>query len=106
MEVDCISVKARLDAGEEFLFLDCREKREFDHVRIEGTVLIPMNEIPQRVDEISAWKEKDVIVHCHHGGRSLSVVRWLRSNGFAAAFSMAGGIDQWATEIDDSLKRY
>jgi rhodanese-related sulfurtransferase len=45
-------------------------------------------------------------VHCHHGGRSLRVVRWLREQGFSRAQSMAGGIDQWAVDIDPSLPRY
>ncbi|MCA9048917.1 MAG: rhodanese [Planctomycetaceae bacterium] len=106
MEVDCVAVKARMDAGDEFLFLDCREQREFDHVRIEGTVLVPMNELPQRAAELGAWKDKDIIVHCHHGMRSLRVAEWLRNNGFPAAFSMAGGIDEWALTIDPSLRRY
>lgn len=106
MEIDCQTVKTRLDAGDDFLFIDCREQKEFDLVRIEGAKLIPMGEIPARVDELEGYKDRDVIIHCHHGGRSLNVANWLKQNGFTNPLSMAGGIDVWAQEIDTSLPRY
>ena len=59
-----------------------------------------------RVGELESFKSKEVVVHCHHGGRSLKVANWLRQQGFSKAQSMAGGIDEWAAEIDKSLTRY
>ena len=106
MEVDCQTVKAKLDAGEDFVFIDCREQKEYDLVRIEGAQLIPMSEIPTRVGELEAHKDSEIIIHCHHGGRSLNVARWLKNNGFSNPLSMAGGIDVWAQEIDTTLPRY
>ena len=106
MEIDCQTVKSRLDAGEEFLFIDCREQKEYDLVCIDGAKLIPMSEIPERVGELEEHKDSDVIIHCHHGGRSLNVANWLKQNGFKNPLSMAGGIDVWAQEIDTSLPRY
>ena len=106
MEIDCQSVKAKLDAGDDFLFVDCREQQEYDHVRIEGATLIPMSEIPNRLAELESHKDGDIVIHCHHGGRSLNVANWLKRNGFANPLSMAGGIDVWAQEIDTSLVRY
>ena len=106
MEVDCKTVKAKLDAGEDFVFIDCREQNEYDLVKIEGTILIPMGEIPERISELQQHKDSEVIVHCHHGGRSLSVANWLKSQGFQSALSMAGGIDVWAQQIAPSLPRY
>ena len=106
MEIDCQTVKQRLDAGEEFLFIDCREQKEYDLVRIEGANLIPMSEFPDRVAELEEHRNSDIIIHCHHGGRSLNVANWLKQNGFANPLSMAGGIDVWAQEIDTSLPRY
>lgn len=106
MEIDCQSVKQKLDSGDEFLFVDCRNQNEYDHVKINGTTLIPMGEFVERLGELDGWQQKEVIVHCHHGGRSLNVVQYLRQQGFSHAVSMAGGIDVWAQEIDPSLARY
>jgi len=106
MEITCADTKAKLDAGDNFLFLDCREQNEFDQVNIAGTTLLPMSETAARVGELDEHKNSEVIVHCHHGGRSLRVAQFLREQGFAKTQSMAGGIDQWAIEIDTNLDRY
>lgn len=106
LEVDCQTVKKKLDAGESFLFLDCREKDEYATAKIAGTTLIPMSEIVDRVGELDAYKDTEIIVHCHHGGRSMRVTNWLRQQGFPKATNMAGGIDQWAMSIDPTVPRY
>lgn len=106
MEVDCSTVKAKLDAGDDFVFIDCREQQEYEHVHIEGATLIPMSQFADRVKELEQHKHAEIIIHCHHGGRSLNVARWLRQQGFSNALSMSGGIDVWAQEIDTSLSRY
>ncbi|MFN0052815.1 MAG: rhodanese-like domain-containing protein [Planctomycetales bacterium] len=105
-EIDCRSVKAMLDAHREFLFLDCREADEHQAVSIPGTQLLPMTELMARVEELEPHRSGLIVVHCHHGGRSLRVTNWLRQQGFAQVQSMAGGIDEWAAEIDPSLPRY
>lgn len=106
LEVDCQTVKQKLDQGEEFLFLDCREHTEYEQVCIEGTKLLPMSEIQDRVEELDEHKNGEIVVHCHHGGRSLQVAMWLKNQGFADPKSLAGGIDLWAQEIDPTLPRY
>lgn len=106
LEMDCRAVKARLDAGESFLFLDCREPDEFAIAKIAGTVLIPMSQLPDRMNELETWRNQSIVVHCHHGGRSLRVTNWLRQQGFAAVTNMSGGIDEWSQQIDPSVPRY
>ena len=106
MEVDCRSVHARQTSGDEFLFLDCREQDEYDRVRIEGSVLLPMSQIAQRASELNDHRDSDIIIHCHHGGRSMQVAMWLRQQGFSKAQSMAGGIDAWAQQVDPTMARY
>ncbi len=90
----------------EFLLLDCREPDEHKTCRIEGAMLMPMRSIPERLKELEAWKEQPLVVHCHHGGRSLQVVQFLRENGFPQARNMTGGIDVWSQEVDESVPRY
>jgi rhodanese-related sulfurtransferase len=106
IEIECRDVKAMLDRGEDFLFIDCRQADEWEIVRIAGTQLLPMHEIAQRAGELEPHREKPIVVHCHHGGRSLRVVHWLRQQGFDRARNLSGGIDRWATDIDASLPRY
>jgi rhodanese-related sulfurtransferase len=105
IEIDCRSTAAELPGGT-VLLLDCREPEEYATAKIAAARLIPMSELPQRLGELELHRQSRVIVHCHHGGRSLRVARWLREQGFPQAQSMAGGIDEWSREIDPSVPRY
>ena len=104
LEISCENVKAKLDAGDDFLLVDCREADEFATARIDAALLLPMSEIQSRVGELP--DDRPIVVHCHHGGRSLRVVQWLRQRGFAGAQSMSGGIDAWSQRIDPAVPRY
>jgi rhodanese-related sulfurtransferase len=111
IEIDVTSVKSLLDnsrhqKGEPVLVLDCREPREVATAQIVGTVHIPMREIPARLGELGDDKSRRIIVHCHHGGRSLRVTQFLRQQGFDQAQNMSGGIDAWSLEIDPAVPRY
>ena len=88
------------------ILLDCREPDEYQTAKIERSTLIPMSEIQQRVDEVSELAKQRIVVHCHHGGRSLRVTQWLRGQGFADVQNMTGGIDAWSQQIDDGVPRY
>jgi adenylyltransferase/sulfurtransferase len=105
-EIDCKSVKAKFDAKADVLLVDCREGDEYQKVHIDKSKLVPMSVIQDRVGELAAYKKKEIVVYCHHGGRSLRVAQWLRGQGFTDVKSMAGGIDQWSIEIDPKLPRY
>lgn len=88
------------------LLLDCRTPEEHATAHIVGAVLIPMQELPARLAEVEAWRDAPLVVHCHHGMRSLRVAQWLREQGFPRAQSMAGGIDAWSETIDPAVPRY
>ncbi len=88
------------------LLLDCRTPEEHATARIEGAMLLPMQEIAARVGELEAWRGRTIVVHCHHGVRSLRVTQWLRERGFASATSLRGGINAWSAEIDPSVPVY
>jgi rhodanese-related sulfurtransferase len=106
IDIDVRSVQQMLDQGEEFVLLDCREPSEVATARIAGSLHIPMRDIPARLAEIEAHKAGRVVVHCHHGGRSMRVTNFLRQQGFQQAQNMAGGIDAWSQEIDPAVPRY
>ncbi len=92
--------------GEPLLLLDCREPEEFAITSITGSVLMPMQLVPERLAELHSGLSRRIIVHCHHGVRSLQVARFLRGKGFEFAQSMAGGIEAWSREIDPFVVRY
>ena len=94
------------NSGEPIFLLDCRESDEYELVRIASATLLPMSEIANRIGEIDDRHNTEIVVYCHHGVRSLRVADWLRNRGFAHVKSLAGGIDQWASEIEPALSRY
>ncbi len=106
LEIDCGSVRQLLDANEDVLLLDCREEDEYAVAKIAQAQLLPMSQIMDRAAELDPHQNRRVIVHCHHGGRSLQVTQWLRQKGFAQAQNMTGGIDRWSQEIDPTIPRY
>jgi rhodanese-related sulfurtransferase len=106
IEISVQDVKRLRESGEDFLFIDCRDAAERTICAIEGTRLIPMAELPDRLAELTASKDRRVVVHCHHGGRSLRAASFLRQQGVGRAQSMSGGIDQWALEIEPGMPRY
>lgn len=103
-EISPQELKRKIDQDESFLLLDVREQNEYDIVHLEGARLIPLNTIPHNLDQLPS--DKEIIVYCHHGQRSLYVTAYLHQNGYTDAKNLKGGIDQWATDIDPSLRRY
>ncbi|MCA9079107.1 MAG: rhodanese, partial [Planctomycetaceae bacterium] len=73
---------------------------------IAGSTLIPMGELQERVGELQPYRDKQIVVHCHHGGRSLRVTHWLRSQGFDQTQNLTGGIDAWSQTVDPAVPRY
>ena len=106
LEIDPRTVKQKLDSGERLVLLDCRERDEYEIVRIAGAELWPMSEISDQLPNLAQQRNEQLIVYCHHGTRSMQVTAWLRQQGFANVTSLAGGIDRWAMEVDRALPRY
>ena len=84
--------------------LDVREPMEHAHVKIEGSTLVPLNDLPRRLAELDP--ARPLVAYCHHGVRSRHAAMWLRAQGFTHVQSLAGGIDAWSARVDPSLPRY
>lgn len=107
LEISVTDAAAALQAVEPRpLLLDCRTPEEHATAQIAGALLIPMQEIANRVGDLSAYQGAAIIVHCHHGMRSLRVAQRLREQGFSRAQSMRGGIDAWSDEVDKTVPKY
>ena len=105
IEIDVKTVQSELEAGN-IVLIDCREISECETAKIEGSVLMPMSCWMENTERLKQYVGKRIVVHCHHGGRSLRVTKWLRENGFPDAQNMIGGIDQWSEEVDINVPRY
>lgn len=105
IETDPQTVQQWLE-GKEVVLVDCREQDEYDTAKIEGAVLMPMSDWNESAEKLSGLEGQKLVVHCHHGVRSLRVVHWLRQNGFPDAISMRGGIDAWSREVDPNVPTY
>lgn len=107
LEIAPREVKRLIEAGEKIHLIDVREPFEYQLARIDGSELIPMNTVPVVLQNLDAKAgEATLIVFCHHGMRSLTVVNWLRQQGVDACQSMSGGIHQWSCEIDPAVPAY
>jgi len=102
-EISPTELQQRLTEENPPILIDVREDVEAAICAIEGSILIPMNTLPQRLQEIP--RDRPVALYCHHGMRSMMAGQWLAQNGFDA-LSLAGGIDRWAEEIEPGMARY
>ena len=97
-DISVIELKRRMDAGEALNVLDVRETFEFDEFNINGK-LIPLGELPGRLDDIADWKHQEIIVHCRSGKRSATAQQFMLQNGFSNVRNLIGGILDWQAEF-------
>ncbi|MEQ1637577.1 MAG: rhodanese-like domain-containing protein [Methylococcales bacterium] len=98
------ALQAMLAQSEPLVLLDVREPREFDYAQITGSILIPLQQLPQRLNELDSTKAIAVI--CHHGMRSQQAAEYLVHTGFNQVLNVKGGIDAWSLDCDAGVPRY
>ena len=76
----------------------------YDICRLPGSVLIPLGQLGQRMDELNS--DDEIVVHCKLGGRSAKAVEQMQKAGFSNVKNLTGGIDRWSQEVDPSVPRY
>lgn len=96
----------KIKQNDRFCLLDIRESNEVELCMIDNAMHIPMHLIPLYLDKIP--DDKDIVIYCHHGVRSLQVANYLIDNGFDAdnIYNLHGGIDAWALMVDNQMARY
>jgi adenylyltransferase/sulfurtransferase len=90
----------------EIYLVDVRQEWEHELVRLADDVLVPLDQLGERFDEIQPPPGALVVTYCHHGVRSINAAVMLERLGHAGVASLAGGIDAWSQLIDPSLPRY
>ena len=109
-QISPAELKARLDRaadeGEPIspLLLDVREPREFDYCKIEGSVLIPLGQLPSRAGELP--DDRDIVAICHHGARSFQAAAFLQQSRGLDVINLQGGVAAWADQVEPTMKRY
>jgi rhodanese-related sulfurtransferase len=99
-------LKEKKENREPFFLLDVRETFEYYISKIDGSTVIPVEELLSRLDELEDKKDQEIIVMCRTGIRSAQAQKMLLNNGFKNVKNLKGGINEWAREIDNSLPLY
>ena len=103
-EISAEELKKLVDEKRPVKIVDVREPHEWDICNIPGAKLIPLSEFVGRIGEMDSADE--IVLHCHHGVRSMKALELLRTAGFKKLKSLRGGIDDWADKIDPAMPRY
>ena len=94
MDITIEELKERLDKGEVLNLIDVREEYEFDEFNI-GAQLIPLGELPDRLEEIEALKDQEILIHCRSGARSGRAAAYLTAEGYTNVRNVLGGMMAW-----------
>ena len=84
--------------------LDVREPWEYETCHIPEVVLMPMQSVPARLQELEP--DAQIVCICHHGGRSMQVASFLERNGFTQLLNLTGGVHAWAQQVDNAMPTY
>ncbi|MGD0437017.1 MAG: molybdopterin-synthase adenylyltransferase MoeB [Bryobacteraceae bacterium] len=103
-DIDPVEVKAKIDRGDKFVLIDVREPHEYQICKIPYAKLIPLGDLPKRVNELDSADE--IVAHCKSGMRSAKAVDFLKQAGFRKVRNMKGGILAWSDKVDPSVPKY
>lgn len=92
--------------GAQLRVIDVRDPDEYALCRLPGAELMPLPVLPSQAAQKLADQSAPLLLYCHHGMRSARAAALLRELGYAGAISLAGGIEQWAVEVDPTMARY
>jgi sulfur-carrier protein adenylyltransferase/sulfurtransferase len=106
IEISVADYAALRDTGAAHLLLDVREGFELGICQIDGNTHIPLGQLPARLGELAAWKDRTVITQCKSGRRSMKALEILQKHGFTNVRNLAGGILAWGEEIDPAIAPY
>jgi adenylyltransferase/sulfurtransferase len=104
LEISARELAQKRERGDDFMLIDVREPQEFEIARIPGSILIPLNSLPERMSELDSSRE--IVLQCHVGQRSMRALEMLHRSGFRKLKNLRGGIEAWSREVDPSVPRY
>jgi len=99
-------LKAKMDAGEDFLLVDVREPAEYEIVQVPGSVLIPKGEILNGSALAGLPQDRQIVLYCKSGVRSAEALAALKAAGLTNSVHVQGGVLAWQAQVDPSLPTY
>lgn len=107
-EITVQEFKQKIDNSEDVFLLDVREPFEQYQSKLdyEHSALIPVGQLADRLNELEAHKNKEIVCMCRSGSRSANACELLEKKGFKNVKNLKGGINEWAKKIDSSLPVY
>ncbi|MEO8216247.1 MAG: rhodanese-like domain-containing protein [Acidobacteriota bacterium] len=103
LEIEVDQLQALLASEAPPLVVDVREPWEQDICRLEPSELVPLDQITRKMTAFP--REREIVLYCHHGIRSLQAAEFLRRNGFRVC-SLRGGIAEWSRRVDPEMPTY
>ena len=101
-----LELRPFLEKNPDALVVDVREAWEHELVNIPGARLIPLKTLPEKAADELPRHEQPVVLHCHHGMRSLRACEFLETQGYTRLYNLSGGIARYAAEVDPALPQY
>ena len=98
-DITTLELKERIDAGEKLNLFDVREVHEYEVFNI-GATLIPLGELPGRINELKHLENEEVIIHCRSGARSGQAKMFLEDAGFTNVRNVLGGMLDWQARFE------
>src|SRR5213083_3010453 len=104
LQISVEALKEKIDRGQPVVLVDVREPMEWEIAHLDRAILIPVAQVPARVNELST--ADDIVVYCKTGVRSGRITNFLRDLGFRKVKNLVGGIDEWAEKVEPEMPRY
>lgn len=94
-EISADELRAKLDSGTDVFILDVRQPEELAEGAVPNSTMIPLGELEDRIGELDAYKDSEIVVYCRSGARSANACMFLQMLGFTNAVNLRGGILGW-----------
>lgn len=102
MDITVQELKERMDQGDQsFVLIDVREPVEHEEFNVGGH-LIPVGEIPGKLEDLSVHQEDEIVVYCRSGRRSGRIQEFMEQAGFKHVRNLAGGMLAWIEAFEQT----
>ncbi len=104
MELTALELKDEMARGRKLVLLDVRQPWEYELCHLDGSLHIPLDQLPGRVGEIEPASA--VVTICHGGARARQATQFLKASGVPDVRTLVGGVEAWAVNVDPGMARY